>query len=273
MHKKLLVFLGIGLAGLVSGGSLAVAKSSACEVPINDDKYHLAYESLRSVYYRCGPLPPMATQAEFAALAERKRMQYAKQKHKFNRQIHALERKMAELAVDDDGRAAIANEIKGLKRASTDADTLNYLYPLDYDYWVYPGKSDLSPSQILQVLATRDHDQDGVLDFRVHPKTGEFRENDPDVDCDGIANVLDSSPYDRAMRRFHNYMKDDPAFRDSQDGYREFRFGPRSAWMVLTDSVSHACLSGQHALVSTFLVPLQNCRLPEMAPINVLGGA
>ena len=46
----------------------------------------------------------------------------------------------------------------------------------------------------LQVWAGRDHDGDRVMDFRVS-KSGEFRENDTDIDCDGIANVLDATPY------------------------------------------------------------------------------
>lgn len=85
-----------------------------------------------------------------------------------------------------------------------------------------------------------------------------------------LARVLDSSPYDRAMRRFHNYMKDTAEFRDSREGYQEYRFAPGSAWSVLTDMVSHACLSGQHALVSTFLLRLEDCRYPDLAPINIL---
>lgn len=84
------------------------------------------------------------------------------------------------------------------------------------------------------------------------------------------ARVLDSSPYDREMRRFHNYMKDTPEFQQSQQGHEEFRFPPFSAWMVFTDMVSHACLSGQFAFVHTSLVRLENCRLPELAPINLL---
>jgi hypothetical protein len=84
--------------------------------------------------------------------------------------------------------------------------------------------------------------------------------------------VVDSSPYDRLMRRFHNYMKDAPAFRDSDEGLVRFSFPPYSAWMVLTDAVSHACLSGRHALVSTFIVPLDNCRRRELAPYDVLAG-
>jgi hypothetical protein len=84
------------------------------------------------------------------------------------------------------------------------------------------------------------------------------------------AKFIDSSPYDRAMRRFHNYMKDTPAFQSTPEGHREFRFKPFQAWMVFTDRVSHACLSGQHAFADTFVIRLGSCRLPEMAPINIL---
>ena len=85
-----------------------------------------------------------------------------------------------------------------------------------------------------------------------------------------VLKVLDSSPYDRVMRKFHNYMKDTPAFQQEIEGHEEFRFPPFSAWMVFTDMVSHACLSGQYAFVHTSIVPLDNCRLPEMAPMNIL---
>jgi len=84
-----------------------------------------------------------------------------------------------------------------------------------------------------------------------------------------MARVIDSSPYDRRMRRFHNWMKDTPSFQ--QPPYERFSFAPWSAWMVLTDGVSHACIEGQHALVDTFLIPLRNCRRP--APYHLLAGA
>jgi len=84
------------------------------------------------------------------------------------------------------------------------------------------------------------------------------------------AKVLDSSPYDRVMRKFHNYMKDTPSFQQDKAGHQEFRFPPYSAWMVFTDMVSHASLSGQFAFVHTGIVRLQNCRLPDLAPINIL---
>ena len=82
--------------------------------------------------------------------------------------------------------------------------------------------------------------------------------------------VIDSSPYDRAMRKFHNFMKDTPTFQGDPVGRQGFRFPPFSAWMVFTDAVSHACISGRHALTLTCLVPLRNCRHPELAPFNIL---
>ncbi len=88
-----------------------------------------------------------------------------------------------------------------------------------------------------------------------------------------VLRVLDSSPYDRAMRKFHNYMKDTPSFQQNPLGHEEFHFPPFSAWMVFTDMVSHACLSGQHAFVHTSLIRLENCHLPELAPINILRGS
>lgn len=88
-----------------------------------------------------------------------------------------------------------------------------------------------------------------------------------------LAPMLDSSPYDRVMRKFHNYMKDTPEFQQADENDLTFHFPPYTAWMVLTDMVSHASFSGQHALVYTGLIPLRDCRLPELAPFNILRAA
>ena len=88
-----------------------------------------------------------------------------------------------------------------------------------------------------------------------------------------LAPLLDSSPCDRVMRKFHNYMKDTPAFQQTDDSVQTFNFEPYCAWMVLTDMVSHASYSGQHALVYTGLISLQNCRLQDLAPFNILRAA
>jgi hypothetical protein len=88
-----------------------------------------------------------------------------------------------------------------------------------------------------------------------------------------LVRVIDSSPYDRSMRRIHNFMKENQRFRDNSEGYQEIHFPPLSAWMVFTDGISHSVLTGQHALVTTVLVPLANCRLPELSPYQVLARA
>jgi hypothetical protein len=85
-----------------------------------------------------------------------------------------------------------------------------------------------------------------------------------------LARVVDSSPYDRAMRRIHNRMKESNGFRDNDADYRTIHFPPMSAWMVFTDGISHSVLTGQYAFVTTVLVPLANCRIGELAPYNVL---
>ena len=85
-----------------------------------------------------------------------------------------------------------------------------------------------------------------------------------------LARNIDSSPYDRAMRRIHNRMKESNGFRDNDADYRTIHFPPMSAWMVFTDGISHSVLTGQYAFVTTVLVPLQNCQAPELAPFNVL---
>lgn len=85
--------------------------------------------------------------------------------------------------------------------------------------------------------------------------------------------VIDSSPYDRSMRRIHNYMKETTAFKQDQTDFQEVRFPPFSAWMVFTDGISHAALTGQYAFISTALIPLENCRSFDRTPLGILAAA
>lgn len=85
-----------------------------------------------------------------------------------------------------------------------------------------------------------------------------------------LARVLDSSPYDRTMRRLHNYMKDSDSFKQDMRSYEEIRFPPYSAWMVFTDSVSHASVSGQFALVTTLIVARSALQYPQLSPYALL---
>lgn len=88
-----------------------------------------------------------------------------------------------------------------------------------------------------------------------------------------LLRVIDSSPYDRSMRRIHNYMKETAEFRQDVSDYEEIRFPPMSAWMVFTDGISHAALTGQYAFISTALIPLANCRHFDRTPFGILAQA
>jgi hypothetical protein len=121
--------------------------------------------------------------------------------------------------------------------------------------------------------------QAGLLDARGHLRV-RVTKSTPDRMLSGVvsglthlnplARVLDTSPYDRAMRRLHNYMKDDATFKQDGRDYEQIRFPPYSAWMVFTDSVSHASISGQYAFVTTIIVRRRHMRHPEFSPFNVL---
>jgi len=80
---------------------------------------------------------------------------------------------------------------------------------------------------------------------------------------------LKRSPYDDFMMRFHNFLKENASFQaDCRKDYLQFPAG--SSWMVYTDMVPHAVLSGQYALEQTFLVEHQAMVSPESSPLSVL---
>lgn len=80
---------------------------------------------------------------------------------------------------------------------------------------------------------------------------------------------LKRSPYDEFMMRFHNYLKENSAFQQNCPK-QHWEFPPGSSWMVYTDMVSHAVLSGQFALEQTLIVSRQAMVTPEKSPYGVL---
>jgi len=84
----------------------------------------------------------------------------------------------------------------------------------------------------------------------------------------GIKSV-DRSAYDKFMLKFHDYLKENEEF---QKNCRKIHidFPPMTTWMVYTDSVPHAVLSGQYALEQTFIIPIQAMVTPENAPLRIL---
>ncbi len=80
---------------------------------------------------------------------------------------------------------------------------------------------------------------------------------------------LKRSPYDDFMMRFHNFLKENASFQ-AECRKEHLQFPPGSSWMVYTDMVPHAVLSGQYALEQTFLVEHQAMVAPEFSPLSVL---
>ncbi len=77
------------------------------------------------------------------------------------------------------------------------------------------------------------------------------------------------TPYDEFMMQLHNAMKEDAAFQ-STCAKVFVQFAPGSSWMVYTETVPHAVLSGQYALEQTFLVDPAAMVTPDSAPVKVL---
>jgi hypothetical protein len=76
-------------------------------------------------------------------------------------------------------------------------------------------------------------------------------------------------PYDEFMRRCHNLMKEDTSFQENTPK-QYWEFAPDSSWLVFTDCVSHAVLSGQYALEQTFLIPQDALVAPQCSPLAIL---
>jgi hypothetical protein len=81
--------------------------------------------------------------------------------------------------------------------------------------------------------------------------------------------AMGRTPYDMFMLGFHDYLKENTDF---QKGCKKIRleFPPLATWLVLTDGVAHAVMSGQYALEQTFLVPPEALVEPEQAPYRIL---
>ena len=81
--------------------------------------------------------------------------------------------------------------------------------------------------------------------------------------------VADRSPYDEFMLHFHDWLKENTGFQSGVDKTR-LAFPPLATWLVFTDGVPHAALSGQFALEQTFIVPARALVAPDCAPIHIL---
>jgi hypothetical protein len=77
------------------------------------------------------------------------------------------------------------------------------------------------------------------------------------------------TPYDKFMLGFHDYLKENTAFQRDCPKTR-LEFPPLATWLVFTDGVAHAAMSGQYALEQTFLIPPRALVAPEQTPYRIL---
>jgi len=77
------------------------------------------------------------------------------------------------------------------------------------------------------------------------------------------------TPYDMFMLGFHDYLKENSEFQKDCPK-AQLEFPPLSTWLVFTDGVAHAAMSGRYALEQTVLVPPGALVSPENAPYRIL---
>lgn len=77
------------------------------------------------------------------------------------------------------------------------------------------------------------------------------------------------TPYDMFMLRFHDYLKENRAFQANCPKIN-LEFPPLATWIVFTDSVAHAVMSGQYAIEQTVLVQREALVAPLVAPYRIL---
>src|SRR5438445_2482174 len=80
---------------------------------------------------------------------------------------------------------------------------------------------------------------------------------------------LSRTPYDRFMLRFHDYLKENNDFQRNSPKVR-LEFPPGATWMVFTDGVAHAAMSGQFPMEQTLLIPPEALVAPCPSPYGVL---
>lgn len=73
------------------------------------------------------------------------------------------------------------------------------------------------------------------------------------------------SAYDHYMLNLHDRMKGDDLYQE-QVQKTKVQFPSYSTWIVFTDQVSHAALSGQYLLEQTFYLPVESMQNPELSP-------
>lgn len=75
--------------------------------------------------------------------------------------------------------------------------------------------------------------------------------------------------YDHYMLAIHNKMKGDKRYQELVD-QELIEFPSKSSWMVFTDQVSHAALSGQYVLEQSFYLSIEGQKDERKSPLKML---
>jgi hypothetical protein len=94
---------------------------------------------------------------------------------------------------------------------------------------------------------------------------------------DGLLGLLQParrrrSAYDSFMLRLHNFLKANADYQQNCDK-KVWHFPPGSAWMVLTDTATHAALRGRYALEHSYFLDPRSLLLPDESPAALLARA
>jgi 3-deoxy-D-manno-octulosonic acid hydroxylase-like protein len=76
-------------------------------------------------------------------------------------------------------------------------------------------------------------------------------------------------PYDAFMLELHDFLKTSDQFQSSC-AKLVHEFPPGASWVLFTDSIPHAALSGRFALEQTYIVPRSALVSPDTAPVTIL---
>jgi hypothetical protein len=79
------------------------------------------------------------------------------------------------------------------------------------------------------------------------------------------------TPYDHYMLAIHNQMKGDTVYQQ-QVTATPIDFPAGTTWIVQTDHVSHAAITGQFVLEQTFYLPVEAMQNPQLSPLYILEG-
>ncbi|HZZ79058.1 MAG TPA: Kdo hydroxylase family protein, partial [Gemmataceae bacterium] len=81
--------------------------------------------------------------------------------------------------------------------------------------------------------------------------------------------VLERTEYDEFMLRLHHFLKSCDEFQEHAPR-KLWYFKPGTAWLLFSDTISHAELRGQYALEHSFFVAPETLLLPAESPPMLL---